>query len=155
MSIPRFRVAVLFATALAACLVWMPAAARAQSGVERKLTVGIFNRILLVQAYYRSAAWRAKMQELMNTRNDAALGSDSLKVEQLDKQLAAMQTLAQEQLAGAAPLTNIYDALKGEWPEIAREANVDVIVEPPLYLVPGSVLVDITPQVIRHLNKGG
>jgi Skp family chaperone for outer membrane proteins len=151
----RFRAAALGAAALIACLACLPPAARAQSGVEKKLTVGVFNRVYVVQTYYRSGAWRAKLQELMNARNAAAISSDSLKVEQLDKQLAALQTLAQEQLAGTAPLTNIYDALKGEWPAIAREANVDVIVEPPLYLVPGSVLVDVTSTVVKHLNKGG
>jgi len=155
MSIHRIRAVAIGAAALAAGLIWAPSAARAQTDVENKLTVGIFNRPYLVQAFYHSAAWKAKLQELMNDRNDAALASDSLKVEQIDKQLMAMQTLAQQQLAGTAPLTNIYDALQGEWPAIAKEAGVDVIVEPPLYLVPGSVLVDVTPVMVRHLNKGG
>jgi len=155
MSTHRSRLAALGAAAATACLLSLPGVARAQSGPETKLTVGIFNRAYLVQAFYRSAAWKTKLTELVTARNDAAVASDSAKADQIDKQLADMQNLAQRQLAGTAPLTNIYDALKGEWPAIAQEAKVDVIVDSPLYLVPGSVLTDVTPVVVKHLNKGG
>ncbi|HTX65028.1 MAG TPA: hypothetical protein VMD31_04600 [Opitutaceae bacterium] len=155
MSTHRSRAFALGAAVVAACLLSMPAVARAQSDVERKVTVGIFNRAYLVQTFYRSAAWKAKLTELVAARNDAAVAGDSVKTDAIDKQLADMQSLAQRQLAGAAPLTNIYDALKGEWAAIAREAKVDIIVEPPLYVVPGSVLTDVTPVMIKHLNTGG
>jgi hypothetical protein len=155
MNIRYSRTAAVCASALTVCLLLAPPAARAQSGVERKLTVGVFNRMILVQAFYRSDAWKAKVQELMNARNAAAVASDLLKVDQLDRELADMQTLAQRQAAGEAPLKNIYDALKSSWPAIAKEANVDIIVESPVYLVPGSVLVDVTPVMIKRLKAGG
>ena len=155
MSTHRSRLAALCAAAATACLLSMPGVARAQPGPEQKLTVGIVNRSYLVQAFYRSPAWKARLTELVSARNEAAVASDSAKADQIDKQLADLQSLAQRQMAGTAPLTNIYDALKGEWAAIAQEAKVDVIVEAPLYLVPGSVLTDVTPFMIRHLNKGG
>ena len=153
MSTHRFRVAAICATAFTACLLVMPTAARAQSGVEHKLTVGIFSRAFLVQSFYRSDVWKARVLELMNARNEAALASDSLKVDQIDKQLTDLQALAQRQFAGNAPLTNILDALKNSWPAIAREAKVDIIVESPLYVAPDAALTDVTPVMVRYLNK--
>jgi hypothetical protein len=153
MQIHLSRTAAACLTALVAFLFCAPPAARAQSGVENKLTVGIFSRAYLVQSFYRSEAWKKKMQELMVARNQAAVNSDSLKVDQIDRELADLQTLAQQQLSGAAPLTNIYDLLKTAWPAIAREAKVDIIVETPLYVTSGSALVDVTQIVVRYLNK--
>ena len=74
----------------------------------------------------------------MSARRNAAVANDSLKVDQIDQQLADMQSLAQRQLAGTAPLTNIYDALKNDCGRQSRpEAKVDIIVEPPIYRCPG------------------
>lgn len=126
---------------------------RAQSNIESKLTVGIFNPSFLVETFYRSEVWKKKVQDLMSARRNAAVASDSLKVDQIDQQLTGMQSLAQRQLAGTAPLTNIYDALKNDWPAIAAEAKVDIIVEPPIYLVPGATLTDVTPVMVKYLNK--
>jgi hypothetical protein len=153
MQIHLSRTAAACLTALVAFLFCAPPAARAQSGVENKLTVGVFSRAYLVQFFYRSETWKKKMQELMNARNQAALNSDSLKADQIDRELADLQTLAERQLSGAAPLTNIYDLLKPVWPAIAKEAKVDLIVESPLYVTPGSALVDVTSIIVRYLNK--
>ncbi len=147
------RAAAACTAALAAMLFWAPPAACAQSGVETKLTVGIFSRSFLVQSFYRSETWKKKMQELMTARNEAAVSSDSLKVDQIDKELSNLQALAQRQLSGDAPLTNILDALRNSWPAIARDAKVDIIVESPLFVTPGSALVDVTPIMVRYLNK--
>ncbi len=145
-----------FASAVALfvfCLAGLPQA-HAQ-GVEKKVTVGVFSRAYLVQAFYRSDAWKTKMQSLGEQRNQAAAASDVAAVDRLDKQLSDAQTLAQRQLSGTAPLTNIYDALKDQWAAIAKEAGVDVIVEPPLYVTPGSVLSDVTTVMVKHLGKRG
>jgi hypothetical protein len=149
----RFRTAAVCAAALTALLFCAPPPARAQSNVESRLTVGIFSRSFLVQTFYRSNVWKKKMQDLMSARNEAAVASDSLKVDRIDRELANMQSLAQRQLTGDAPLTNIYDALKNDWPAIATEAKVDIIVEPPVYLTPGATLVDVTPVMVKHLGK--
>ncbi len=149
-----FRAAFAPAAALfVLCLAGFPQA-RAQD-IEKKVTVGVFSRAYLVQAFYRSDAWKTKMQSLVEQRNQAAAASDVSAVDRLDKQLSDAQTLAQRQLSGAAPLTNIYDALKDQWAAIAKEAGVDVIVEPPLYVTPGSVLTDVTPVMVKHLAKRG
>lgn len=151
MKYPFRRVAVLWAVALSVLPFWCPPSVHAQSGPSHELKVGTFVRAYLVQAYYRSAAWKKHVQELVEKRNKAAIASDLDTVDGIDQELAGMQALAERQAAGKAPLTNIYAALKDDWPAIAKEAGVDVIVEPPLYLAPGSALHDVTAVVVRYL----
>ena len=153
MHLYPFRAASVCAVAAVIVGLCCPPAVRAQSDVARKLTVGIFNRTYLVQAYYRSEAWKAKVLELITARNDAATTSNLAKVDQIDKELANLQTLAQRQLTGDAPLTNIMDVLKDKWPAIAQEAGVDVIVAQPIYAAPGAALVDVTAAMVRHFPK--
>jgi len=126
--------------------------ARAQFGPETKLTVGVFSRAPVVQAFYRSAIWNAKLQAMLDERNKAVAGGDGEKLDAIDKQLNAMQALAQQQLAGEASLKNILDPLAAEWAAIAKEADVDIIVERPIYLASGSGVTDVTPFIVKRLT---
>ncbi len=152
MKIFRFRTAAAGAVVVAS--LFFPAAGlRAQTGADTQLTVGIFSRTYVVQAFYRSAAWKNRMVKLVQERNDAAIAGDTAKVDKIDQELGNIQTLARQQAAGEAPLTNIFEALKDEWPAIAQEAKVDIIIDPPVYLKPGSALVDVTSYIVNHLNR--
>lgn len=155
MKYPCRRAVILWTTAFVVLPFALPVPTFAQSGPITELKVGTFSRAYVVRAYYNSNAWRKKLQDMMNRRNQAALASDTDTVDRLDNEMRSMQALAQRQLSGDAPLTNIYEALKSEWPAIAKEAGVDVIVASPLYLAPGAVLQDVTPVIIRHLSGGG
>lgn len=124
--------------------------ARAQSGAESKVTVGIFSRTTVVQVFYRSAIWKAKMQAKLDEENKAVAAGDATKADQIDRERAAMQALAQKQLTGDAPLKNILDELKEDWPAIAKEAGVDIIVEAPLYHATGARVVDVTPSIVKR-----
>ena len=143
------------ATALAGLLCCSLPRAHAQSGLGTKLNVGIFSRAMMVQVFYRSDVWKAKAQAMVEEQNKAAAAGNLSLVDRIDRELKGMQALAQKQLSGDAPLKNIYDALKDEWPTIAKEAGVDVIVEPPVYLVPGATLVDVTPFIAKRLSTRG
>ncbi|MDD2762567.1 MAG: hypothetical protein PHE83_01180 [Opitutaceae bacterium] len=123
---------------------------RAQSGPETKSTVGTFSRPMIAQVFYRSELWKEQVRTLAGEQNEAARAGDAAKVDQIDRQLNAMQALAQKQLSGDIPLKNIYDLLKAEWPAIAQEAGVDLIVEPPLYQAPGARVVDVTPFIVKR-----
>ncbi len=151
MNHPTPRVAVFWAAAIVLLTLSPSNSSFAQAGPEHELRVGTFSRAYVVTAYYSSAAWKQKVQDLVAQRNRAAAASDLTTVDQLDEKINGLQQLAQSQLAGQAPLTNIYKVLQPEWPAIAKEAGVDVIVESPLYLVPGSALQDVTAIVLRHL----
>jgi Skp family chaperone for outer membrane proteins len=135
--------------ALFVCSLALPA--RAQFSPETKLSVGVFSRALVVQAFYRSAAWNAKVQTVIDQRKRAVAEGDAVKLDAIDRDLNDMQTLAQRQLTGEASLKNILDHLRAAWPAIAKEADVDIIVDSPIYLVPGVAVTDITPIVVKHL----
>ncbi len=127
------------------------APARAQFGPETKLTVGVFSRSLVVQAYYRSAAWNAKVQVLIDQRNQAVSSGDVGKLDAIDRELTTMQTLAQKQMTGEAPIKNILDQLEPDWPTIAKDADVDIIVEAAVYLSPAAGVTDVTPYIVKRL----
>ena len=151
-----FPAASVGAVALVGLLFGSPPQARAQSGPEAKLTVGVFSRAVIVQVFYRSEVWKTKMQAMVEEQNKAVTTGDATKADQIDRELNAMQARAQKQLTGDAPLKNIYDLLQPEWPAIAREAGVDMIVEMPLYQATGARVVDVTPFIVKRfpVKKG-
>ena len=121
-------------------------AAAAPAGVR----VGTFHRGSLVMAFYRSAFWSEKLGALMEQRKKAGLDGDLATIDKVESQIRAMQELAEKQLAGKEPIDNILEQFKPMWAEIARETNVQLIVEEPLFLVPGTPLVDITPNLLKR-----
>ena len=127
-------------------------AARAQFSPETSLRVGVFSRSLVVQAFYRSAIWNAKLQTMLDDRNKAVAAGDVSKLDAIDRELNDMQSLAQRQINGDASIKNILEPLATEWPAIAKEAGVDIIVERPVFLSPGSGVTDVTPFIVRHLT---
>jgi hypothetical protein len=118
--------------------------------VPTGVRVGTFQRSSLIMAFYRSAFWSAKLSELMAQRNQAATKGDLATIDQIEGRIRAMQELADKQLAGKEPIDNIYEQLKPMWAEIAREADVQLIVEEPLFLAPGTPLVDITSNLLKR-----
>ena len=144
------------ATAVAAALILflfaLAPAIRAQPAPEPKVTIGIFSRTMVVQVYYRSEVWKAKVQAMSDERNKAAAAGDNATVDRIDQQLATLQSLAQKQLAGEASLKNIYDVVKADWPAIAQETGVDIIVEAPLYQGPATRVSDVTPAIVKRFG---
>jgi hypothetical protein len=152
MKLNPFPATYVGAIALAGLLCCLPLPIRAQFGPETKLSVGVFSRSLVVQTFYSSAAWNAKLQAMIKERENAATNGDAAKIDQIDRELAVMQTLAQKQLAGDVSLKNIYDQLKADWPAIAKEADVDIIVESPVFLTKGVAVTDVTPFIVKRLS---
>ena len=118
--------------------------------VATSVRVGTFQRGSLIMAFYRSAFWSAKLSELMVQRNKAATNGDLATIDQIEGRIRAMQELGDKQLAGKEPIDNIYEQLKPMWADIAREANVQLIVADPLYLDSTAPLVDITPYLLKR-----
>jgi hypothetical protein len=123
-----------------------PAAPAAPTGVR----VGTFHRGSLVMAFYRSAFWSEKLGALMEQRKKAGLDGDLATIDKIEGQIRAMQELAEKQLAGKEPIENILEQFKSMWAEIAREANVQLIVEEPLFLAPNTPVQDITPFLLKR-----
>jgi len=144
------------ATAVAAALLMFSfasaPAARAQAAPDTKVTIGVFSRTMVVQVYYRSEIWRAKVQAMGEERNKAASAGDNATVDRIDRELTVLQALAQRQLAGEASLKNIYDVVRSDWPAIAQETGVDIIVEAPLYQGPTIRVTDVTPAIVKRFG---
>ena len=122
--------------------------ARAQFGPDTALRVGVFSRALVVQAFYRSSIWNAKLQTMLAERNKAVTGGDATKLDAIDRELNELQSLAQRQVDGDAPLTNILGPLAAEWPAIAKEAGVDIIVERPIVVSGGKAALGRPPETV-------
>ena len=118
--------------------------------VSTSVRIGTFHRGSLVIAFYRSAFWSERLGVLMEQRKKAGLDGDHATIDKVEGQIRAMQELAEKQLAGKEPIDNILEQFKPMWAEIARETNVQLIVEEPLFLVPGTPLVDITPNLLKR-----
>jgi len=114
------------------------------------MRVGTFQRGSLIMAFYRSAFWSAKLSDLMVQRNQAATKGDLATIDQIEGRIRVMQELADKQLAGKEPIDNILEQLKPMWAEIAREANVQLIVDDPLFLAPNTPVQDITPFLLKR-----
>lgn len=149
----HFLVVAALAVVATALLSLFSVGVHAQSKPAAKLTVGVFSRRAVVQSFYRSELWKSKVQAMLDERNQAARDADSAKADMIDNQLSLLQTLPEKQMAGEATLKNIYGELKADWPDIAREAGVDLIVETPLFHGPDASLIDITPLVVKRFDR--
>jgi hypothetical protein len=142
--------AIVVSLALMAFFFASPSAARAQPAPDSKVTIGIFSRSMVVQVYYRSEIWKAKVQAMSEERNKAAAAGDNAMVDRIERELTSLQALAQKQLTGEASLKNIYDVVKADWPAIAKETGVDIIVEAPLYQGSTTRVIDVTPAIVKR-----
>jgi len=114
--------------------------------VER---VGVFHRPSIVVAYYRSELWLRQVRERRETMEAARRAGDRRKAAELDRWGRESQRLAHRQLAGKAPIDNIWEALQPLLPEVAARAGVGRIVLDPL---PGAESVDVTLHLLDALK---
>ncbi|MCC6659422.1 MAG: hypothetical protein IT437_00915 [Phycisphaerales bacterium] len=117
-----------------------------------RLRVGTFDRQSLVVAYYRSWVARDHITELRAARDAAVQAGDAAKVRDLEKQGAALQDLAHEQLSGGAPIDNILGRTRALLPGIAAAAKVDVIVAGRVVYPLDTEAVDVTEQYLVALK---
>jgi hypothetical protein len=108
----------------------------------KTLRVGTYQADSLVVAYYKNSNPYFKKEM-------DALRAEPAEVAQ--KKGAALQDRAHQQLTGA-PIANILDALRPDFPEIARAAHVDLIVSQIVYRAPGTDTVDITDLLVERFH---
>ena len=116
--------------------------------------VGIFDSRALAMAYYRSEAFKDHMKE-MHAKHEKAMAEGD---EQLAKKLAtegpALQELIHKQGFSTWPVDNILDKIKREIPEIAAQADVDVIVSKwnIVYRKPAVKFIDVTDLMVKPFD---
>ena len=113
--------------------------------------VGTFKRDKLLGAYYGSEAFDQFLRSLKGFHEAAKATGDSKLVEQIEKVGPATQEVAHLQLAGKAPLTNIFTQLEGVLPEVAKAAGVHTIFEEGR-VKPGTQTVDVTQLLVSNLE---
>ncbi len=115
----------------------------------RGVRIGVFKRTDVLVAFYGSEIWDQHVKDLMKQREAAKAQGDEKKVKEIEAQGAKSQEYAHRQLAGEAPLDNIFEHIRDELPAVAKEANVSVIVEKPIHKTADVELVDVTEQLVK------
>jgi hypothetical protein len=134
------------AAAMLAALAVVPVAAQT-------IRVGTVNKLGLVVAYYRSPTWAATLSAKRAELAQAKAANDTKKAQELEAWGGAQQDLADRQLAGEAPITNILQALAPAFPEIAAKAHVSIIVADLPFTDKSVETVDVTGMVMDWLRS--
>ena len=114
--------------------------------------VGVVKRTDLLIAYYGSAYHREYLDKLRNEQQRAREAGDEKRVAEIEKTGKAAQELAHRQLAGKAPLTNITTRISDILAEVARENNLDIIVEKTdAEKYRDAEIIDVTEAVIGRI----
>ena len=133
-----------------------------------KVRVGTFDSRCLAIGYYQSEAFRSHMFGLKAEYEKAKAAGDKKRIEGLEAGSAsgiwpdtgwppspAQQDMMHKQGFSTWPVDNILERIKGELPEIAKQAHVDVIISKwdLAYQRSGVELVDVTPLMVKLLVK--
>jgi len=140
---------VFVAVALVALAVPHRPAAAAQ---QTKVRVGTFRRTELLVAFYRSKRWDQTLRNMMDERRKAKAAGNHVRVKELEAQGQALQERAHRQLAGKATLKEIMEQLQPKLPDVAKQANVRLIVEKPLFHDASVEFVDVTDLLVKHFS---
>ena len=116
-----------------------------------RVRVGVFRRTDLLVAFYKSAAWDQHLKDLTKQRDEAKAQGDLKRVKAIETEGAKSQAHAHQQLAGKAPLDNIFERITDKLPGVAQEAGVSVIVEKPIHSTSDVQLVDVTELLVNLL----
>jgi hypothetical protein len=124
----------------------------AASGWSQSVRVGTFEKQAVVVGFYRSPQWSETIKAKMAERDEAKRAGDTKRAEELEKWGAGSQELAHQQLAGDAPIANILAALAPAFPEIARKAQVAMLVAEMPWAGPAVVPVDVTGLILDYFK---
>jgi hypothetical protein len=113
--------------------------------------VGTFDRRAIVIAYYSSPQWAAILKQKHADLQAAQIAHDQKKMDELNAWGGQSQKMAEEQVFGSAPITNIVEALQPAFAEIEKSSNLSGIVEAPASGVPAES-VDVTDRLLDWLK---
>ncbi|MDD5644445.1 MAG: hypothetical protein PHO00_03230 [bacterium] len=119
-----------------------------------KIYVGIFDSRALAMAYYRSEPFNRKINEMKAECEKAKAQGDEKRVKELETEGPALQELAHKQGFSTWPVDNILEKIKEKIPEIAKEANVDIIISKWTIAYQRSEIefVDVTDLMVKLFN---
>ncbi len=166
----RFRMTcAVIAVVLAGLAVYTTVGAQQSEGKTSgsKVRVGTFDSRALAMAYYRSEAFKRQMNGLRAEYEKAKAAGDEKRVKELEAEGSSPTwpdsgwppTPAQQELIGKQgfstwPVDNILETIKAKIPEIAKQADVDVIVSKwdIVYQRSGVEFVDVTHLMVKPFD---
>ncbi len=118
------------------------------------LRVGIFDSRAVAIAYARSEAFSLQIKSVRDEFEKAKSAGNEKRLAELNSEMTALQDLLHKQGFGTYSVSNILDKIKEQIPEIARQANVDVIVSKwdVAYQRPGIEFTDITDLLVKPFS---
>ena len=116
-----------------------------------KVRVGTFDSRALAMAYFGSEAFNRQLNDLRAEHKKAKAAGDEKRVKELDAEGPALQELMHKQGFSTWPVDNILEKIKEKIPEIATQADVEVIVSKwdIVYQRPGVEFVDVTDLMVK------
>ena len=153
----RFRMAWALTIAVLAGLAAHTTAADQQSreqGSGSKVRVGTFDSRALALAYYGSEAFHRQLNDMRAEHEKARAEGDEKRVKELDAAGSALQELMHKQGFSTWPVDAILETIKERIPEIAAQADVEVVVSKwdMVYQRSGVAFVDVTDLMVSAFD---
>ncbi len=120
------------------------------SGQESQVRIGTFDSRAVAVAYVRSNKFQERMKGLMTELEKAKSEGKAEKVKQLEAAGPALQHVIHKQGFSTYPIDNILGLIKEKLPQIAEEADVDVMVSKwdLVYQNKDLKTIDVTKQLV-------
>ena len=120
------------------------------------MRIGIYDSRAVAYAHFWSESFQSKLNEQMTAARTAKQAGDTARFKELDTALRQMQDQLHRQVFSTAPADEALAALKGQIPEIEKQAGVTVLVskwgEAALKKHPHAEPVDVTGQLVREFK---
>jgi hypothetical protein len=118
------------------------------------LRIGTFDSRALAMAYYRSDAFKDELKEMHAQLKKAKTEGDEQLARELAAEGPALQELIHKQGFGTWQVDNLLEKIKAKIPDIAAQADVDVIVSKwnIVYQLPAVKFVDVTDLMVKPFD---
>ena len=122
--------------------------------LKKNVVVGTFDSRLIAVAYYNTEAHMSYVNDLKAEHAEAEESGDTERARELEAIGEASQELAGKQAFSTWPVDNILETIEGKIPEIAKQANVDLIVSKwnIVYQQSGVEFIDVTDVMVKLFN---
>jgi hypothetical protein len=152
----RFRIIFAFIFVLAGLAVYTTVGAGQpeKKASAAKVRVGTFDSRAVAIAYARSEPYVRYINGLKAEYEKAKVAGDEKRVKELEAEGEAQQELLHKQGFSTWPVDNILEQVKGKIPEIAKRADVEVIVSKwnIVYRRSGVEFVDVTDLMVQPFD---
>ncbi len=122
--------------------------------LKKSVVVGTFDSRVIAIAYYNTEAHKSYIEGLKTEHAKAEASGDKERVKELEAIGETSQNLAHKQGFSTWPVDNILEIIEGKIPEIAKQADVDLIVSKwnIVYQQSGLEFIDVTDVMVKLFN---